>query len=173
MSKLEEVFNLPELIDELEETADDITEAFKDHDEKNEIGNVDHLLAEFKGSLSNEDMANIADLKKYDEEMDDISKKTLAEFDDLMALGKDVETRHAGEIFSAAAQMAKIALDAKTNKVNSKLKILELSIRRKRNDLLEQKQNHEFQDAPAQTGTATQLTRDDLIKIAQEMNKGK
>lgn len=170
MGTLENVFNLPDMIDELEDKADDITNAFNKF-EDSELTKVDHLLEGFKDSLSEDDMANIADLKKYDEEMDEISKKTLAEFDDLMALGKDSEIRHAGEIFSAAAQMAKIALDAKTNKVNSKLKILELSIRRKRNDLLEQKQNHEFKDGNVPTGNATQLTREDLIKIAKEMSK--
>jgi hypothetical protein len=31
--------------------------------------------------------------------MDELSDKTMNEFDDLMSLGKDVEIRHAGEIF--------------------------------------------------------------------------
>ena len=61
-----------------------------------------------------------------------------------MIMGKDVEVKHAGEIFAAAAQMAKIALDARTNKMDARLKLLELGIRKKRNDLLEEKQKFEM-----------------------------
>lgn len=164
MGKLEETFNIPNTIDEIEEKANQISEAFSDDPDTD----LDILVQEYAKSTQL-DFVDMTDLAKYDREMDEVSEKTLQEFEDLMILGKDVETRHAGEIFSAAAQMAKLTLDARTNKMNAKLKMAELAIRKKRNDLLEQKQNGSKDQDDDIEGEV--LDRDALLQVAEEYKK--
>lgn len=162
MGKLEETFNIPETISEIEDKANQLAEAFGDPDT-----DLDVLVQEYAKSTQL-DFVDMNDLAKYDREMDEVSEKTLQEFEDLMILGKDVETRHAGEIFSAAAQMAKLTLDARTNKMNAKLKMAELAIRKKRNDLLEQKQSPKEQDDDI---AGEVLDRDALLQVAEQYKK--
>ena len=50
-------------------------------------------------------------------------------FDDLVDLGKNVEDRHAAPIFDSAAKMITVALQAKTAKLDKKMKMLELQQR--------------------------------------------
>jgi hypothetical protein len=164
MGKLEETFNIPDTIEQIEEKANQISEAFSDDPDTD----LDILVQAYTKSTQL-DFVDMNDMAKYDREMDEVSEKTLQEFEDLMILGKDVETRHAGEIFSAAAQMAKLTLDARTNKMNAKLKMAELAIRKKRNDLLEQKQNGSKEDEDDITGEV--LDRDALLQVAEEYKK--
>lgn len=171
MGKLEETFNLPDILEEMESRAEQIIDHFDENKDENE--NINRMLDEFKGSMNEIELSEFADLKKFDKEMDEIASKTLQEFDDLIVIGKDVEARNAGEIFSAAAQMAKIALDARTKKTDAKLKILELSVRRKRNELLEEKQKFEMDGDPDRGQTAQVLDREDFIKIAEQLLKKK
>jgi hypothetical protein len=164
MGKLEETFNIPDTIEEIEEKANQLSDAFSDDPDTD----LDILVQEFAKSTQL-DFVDMNDLAKYDREMDEVSEKTLREFEDLMILGKDVETRHAGEIFSAAAQMAKLTLDARSNKMNAKLKMAELAIRKKRNDLLEQKQNGTKDQDDDIEGEV--LDRDALLQVAEEYKK--
>lgn len=165
MGKLEETFNIPNTIEEIEEKANQISDAFSDDPDTD----LDVLIQGYAKSTEL-DFVSIHDLSKYDREMDEVSEKTLQEFEDLMLLGKDVETRHAGEIFSAAAQMAKLTLDARNNKMTAKLKMAELAIRKKRNDLLEQKQNAKPpEDDDSIEGEV--LDRDALLQVAEEYKK--
>jgi hypothetical protein len=164
MGKLEETFNIPDTIEDIEDKANKISDAFSNDPDTD----LDILVQEFAKSVDL-DFVDMKDIAKYDREMDEVSEKTLAEFEDLMILGKDVEVRHAGEIFSAAAQMAKLTLDARTNKMNAKLKMAELAIRKKRNDLLEQKQNGQKDDDNDIEGEV--LDRDALLKVAEEYTK--
>jgi hypothetical protein len=165
MGKLEDTFNLPDVIEDFEKK---ISSKFSDEDEV--FQKMNGVIKEFEGAVTDVSMAEMVNLKEFDAEMNEISEKTLQEFEDLMTLGKDVESRHAGDIFSAAAQMAKIAMDARTNKTNAKLKIIELSIRKQRNDLLAQKQNHEMSDDPGENDGQT-MTRDDILALAEQLSK--
>lgn len=168
MSKLEETFNLP-ITDAEDEEIGEIQNPLQSNGNER----VNKFIQEFSDTLTETEMSDLVDLQKYDEEMDEIAEKTLTEFDDLVVLGKDVEMKYAGEILSAAAQMAKISLDAKTNKTNARLKILELSIRRKRNEILERKQEHEINGSQSNTIEGKIMNRDDLIKTIEERMKAK
>jgi hypothetical protein len=164
MGKLEDTFNIPDTIDQLQMNANAVSEAFSQEPDND----LDILIDEYAKSVKI-DFVDTTDLAKYDREMDEVSEKTLQEFEDLMILGKDVEVRHSGEIFSAAAQMAKLTLDARTNKMNARLKMAELAIRKQRNDLLQQKQNTNKDDDSDIEGEV--LSRDELLKIAEEHKK--
>ena len=51
-----------------------------------------------------------------------------------MDLGFNVDDRNAGKIFEVAAQLLKTAVDAKTAKLDKKLKMVELQLRKARMD---------------------------------------
>ena len=165
MGKLEETFNLPDTIEAIDDGAKKITQYFEE-DSDNELQERIDL---YKTELEDFNIDHAVNMKQYDDEMDEIQSKTLAEFEDLMTIGKDVEMRHAGEIFSAAAQMAKLALDARNNKMTARLKTIELKLRKQRNDQIQQKQNNEF-DEP-ETVKSESLSRDELLDMIRDLKK--
>jgi len=75
-------------------------------------------------------LPTIRDLETSDNELDDIAATARKTFDDLMDLGMNVEARFSGEIFNNASRMLDTALTAKTNKINKKLKMVELQLKK-------------------------------------------
>ena len=69
---------------------------------------------------------------KADNELDDIAGKAAEAYDNLMDLGMNVESRYSSRIFEVANGLLKTALDAKSAKINKKLKILELELKREK-----------------------------------------
>lgn len=69
-----------------------------------------------------------------DKELDNVANKAMKAYDDLMDLGMNIEIRYAGRIFEVAGTMLKTSLDAKVAKVNKKLKMLELQMRKEKDD---------------------------------------
>lgn len=72
----------------------------------------------------------VTGLDMHDMEMDDIARKAVDTFDDLIALGGNVPDMHAGKIYEVAGQMLKTALDAKNAKAEKKLKMIELQLKK-------------------------------------------
>ena len=75
-------------------------------------------------------LPTIRDLETSDNELDDIAATARKTFDDLMDLGMNVEARVSGEIFNNASRMLDTALTSKTNKINKKLKMVELQLKK-------------------------------------------
>jgi hypothetical protein len=144
--KLEELLNLPEVkeaIDkaEMDEVADD--EDLKDvvaldHvDDDNSLKNQDpkdletinHKLDKIEQALP-----QVKGLDTVGEEMDDIAKKAMDTYKDLMDLGMNVESRYSGRIFEVAASMMRNAVDAKAAKMEKKLKMVELQLKKRKLD---------------------------------------
>ena len=65
-----------------------------------------------------------------DSELDGIASKAEAAFDDLMDLGMNVEARYGSRMFEVAGNMLKTALDAKSAKIDKKLKMVELQLKK-------------------------------------------
>jgi hypothetical protein len=74
-------------------------------------------------------------LESSDKEMDDLANKATEEFDNLMSLGMQVDSRYASEIFSVASQMLGHAITAKNAKITKKLKIIELQLKKAKLDI--------------------------------------
>ena len=60
--------------------------------------------------------------------------KAMTAYDDLMDLGMNVESRYSGRVFEVAGNMLKTSLDAKTAKLDKKLKMIELQLRKEKQD---------------------------------------
>jgi hypothetical protein len=74
-------------------------------------------------------------LESSDSEMDELAAKATKEFDNLMDLGMNVDSRYASEIFGVASQMLGHAITAKNAKINKKLKIIELQLKKAKLDI--------------------------------------
>jgi hypothetical protein len=69
-----------------------------------------------------------------DKELDKIAQKAMSSYEDLMDLGMNIEMRHSARIFEVAGNMLRTSLDAKVAKVNKKLKMLELQMKKEKMD---------------------------------------
>ena len=104
---------------------------------------------------------SITDLSTSDQEMDDLASKAVKHYDDLMDLGMNVEPRFSAPIFDAASKLLGHAITAKNAKINKKLKMIELQLKKARLDQQEAKNNG---DEVEQTGTGHVLDRNELLK---------
>ena len=76
----------------------------------------------------------VRDLEASDTEIDALAKKATESFDDLMSLGMQVDSRYASEIFAVAGTMLGHAITAKTAKINKKLKMIDLQLKKAKLD---------------------------------------
>lgn len=72
--------------------------------------------------------------EKADAELNDIADRALTAYEDLMDLGMNVESRYSGRVFEVAGGMLKTGLDAKVAKLNNKLKMVELQLKKEKQD---------------------------------------
>lgn len=145
--KLEELFDLPESTADSEESIPDIPAT------KASIAHIDATIDKIDSALP-----AVRDLEATDSEMDEIAKKATETFDDLMDLGMQVDSRFASEIFAVAGTMLGHALTAKTAKMNKKLKMIDLQLKKMR---LDQDNN---ENGPMDTAHGQVLSRNDLLE---------
>lgn len=101
---------------------------------------------------------------QHDQEMDELAAMAVEAHKNLQDLGMNVEIRHAGEIFSSSSQMLKIAVDAKNNKVEKKLRLLKLQLDKLKID------QAAGNKTDAVEGTAVTFDRNDLLKQLREID---
>lgn len=65
-----------------------------------------------------------------DAELDSLAGKAEQAYDDLMDLGMNVEARYGARIFEVAAQMMNAAINAKSAKIDKKLKMVDLQLKK-------------------------------------------
>jgi len=148
MKKLEELFDLPRS-DELESEEHSLN-----------IDETKIALAEIDNAIDKIDSAlpMVRDLQASDVEMDDLAKKATESFDELMSLGMNVDSRFAAEIFSVAGAMLGHALTAKQAKLNKKLKMIDLQLKKANLDMKQPDGG-----AAAQPGQGHVLDRNELL----------
>lgn len=130
--KLEELLNLPdskEIVDEAkaEEKKTKKKTAIVEQEE------TFNAMAEFdKISSALPRVKGLGD--KADSELEDIAQRALEAYEDLMDLGMNVESRYSGRVFEVAGGMLKTSLDAKVAKMDKKLKMIELQLKKEKLD---------------------------------------
>jgi len=126
--KLEELLNLPEsqeIIDEEKQKAK--VEAKQEQKETfREIAEFDKITAALPQVKGLGELA--------DKELNEVSDKAMSAYEDLMDLGMNVESRYSGRVFEVAGQMLKTNLDAKNAKLDKKLKMVELQLKKEKQD---------------------------------------
>jgi hypothetical protein len=124
--KLEDLFNLEE-----QEQAQQPVEAKEvtDEEKHQQIRSLNDSMQAVNKITG--DLPQIRELDNLDEkDLDHLADKAEKAYDDLMDLGMNVEVRYSGRIFEVASSMLKNAVDAKTAKVDKKLKAVDLQLKK-------------------------------------------
>jgi hypothetical protein len=104
-----------------------------------------------------------------DRELNEIANKAMAAYDDLMSLGMNVESRYSGRVFEVAGNMLKTSLDAKVAKIDKKLKMVELQLKKQKADQDSNDDNNGFTEGEGYVVT----DRNSLIERLKGLNKDK
>lgn len=116
-ARLEDILNLkkpdPITDTQLQEFAEDDVQP-----SLNELDKVDAALPQVTG------------LDKVSAELDDYAKKSIGAFEDIMHIAKSTNDKDAPLMFDSAAKMMKNAINATQQKINAKLKVVELQMKK-------------------------------------------
>ena len=157
--KLEDLFNLPpasdfpmskEEIDQMEE-------------DKQQLSIVDEAIDKIDAALP-----TVRDLEASDKEMDELATLAQENFQNLMELGMSVDSRFSGTIFQTAGTLLGHAITAKQAKLDKKLKMVDLQLKKAAQDFKERQaelKQLENKDAGADAvdGEGVVLDRNDII----------
>ena len=126
----------------------------------------EELVENLKGLEEIDDrMKSVVDLTSSDKEMDDIAAKAMSTFQDLMDLGMNVDARAAAPIFEAATKLMGHAVTAKASKIEKKLKLLDLELKKRRLDHQIAQDTGSNDEAGEVEGTGRVLDRNELLRI--------
>ena len=158
--KLEDLFDLPSSVEiETENEIPTIAET------RAQLAVIEDAIDKIDSALP-----AVRDLDASDGEMDELADLAKDSYKDLMDLGMQVDSRFASEIFNVAGTMLGHAITAKTAKMNKKLKVIDLQLKKMR---LDQQTPEEQQLATAQGQV---LNRNDLLERllkGKDQNNGK
>ena len=123
--KLEDMLNLPENkeIIAVEEKNKEIVEQEDTLRDIQEFDKIASALPTVKG------LGELAD-----KELNEVAEKSMQAYEDLMDLGMNVESRYSGRVFEVAGTMLKTNLDAKVAKIDKKIKIVDLQLKKQKID---------------------------------------
>ena len=154
--KLEELFDLPPTPDEIDSAVPELPA------NRQTILALDDAIDKIDAALP-----GVKGLETTDTEMDTLADLATSSYKDLMDLGMQVDSRFASEIFGVAGTMLGHAITAKTAKLDKKLKMIDLQLKKMRLD-----QTRPDEDSgPTQNGTGVVLNRNDLLE--RIIGKGK
>ena len=129
--KLEDLLNLPdskEIIEQAEAQEEDQKQHQLEAQEQTfrDIAEFDKISSALPAVKGLGDMA--------DKELNEVADKAMQAYEDLMDLGMNVESRYSGRVFETAGGMLKTSLDAKVAKLDKKLKMVELQLKKEKMD---------------------------------------
>ena len=160
--KLEELLNLPEskdLVDQDKKKSKAETAIVEQEETLRDIAEFDKIASA---------LPSVKGLgEKADSELNDIAERALQSYEDLMDLGMNVESRYGGRVFEVAGSMLKTSLDAKVAKMDKKLKMIELQLKKEKLD----------KDSPANEGDIVNADgyvvtdRNSLLQKLKNMDK--
>ena len=149
--RLEELFDLASSDDNdltipLPDTTKEVTESA--------LTNLDKIEAA---------LPQVRGLEAADTEMDDLAELATNSYKDLVDLGMQVESRFSSEIFNAASSFLGHAITAKTAKINKKLKMLDMQLKKAQLDQKLMSKNEQLEATPL--GEGQSLDRNELLKM--------
>lgn len=155
--RLEEEFNLPPLEEALQANSPTQEES------KTEIQTIEDAIS--ISEKINSALSEVRGMDGHDKEMDDIAQQAIDSYQQLMSLGMNMSDMAAGSVFNNAAQMLKIALEAKDSKVSRKLKQVDLMLKKARLD------QQTGKNEPVEEVQASVLDRNELLKLINQKDK--
>ena len=149
--KLEEIFDLDTTPESMNETLD-AEQKDKDDKEADQLIKTKIGLDKIYSALP--EVVGLED----DKEIDTYADESFQAYKDLMDLGMNIEPRLAGRIMEVASSMMQNAINAKNTKVDKKLKMIELQLKKAKLD-----QNSPEEEVISGTGSVV-ADRNELIK---------
>jgi len=130
--KLEEIFDLEQ--DSTVETPESMKDQLDAEQSRKDNVEADIMIRE-KVAVDKIDAAlpQVGGLED-DKEIDEYAEKSFQAYQDLMDLGMNIEPRLAGRIMEVAASMMGNAITAKNSKIDKKLKMIELQLKKEKLD---------------------------------------
>lgn len=154
--KLEDLLNLPQ----------DNTPFSKPEVTPVPVIDLEERLEEFdKISAALPKVKGLGDLS--DAELDALASKAEKAYDDLLDLGMNVDPRYGARMFEVAAQMMNAAITAKTNKIDKKLKMVDLQLKK----LAIDKKNNDSSNDTVQGEGYILTDRNSILEKLRNMNK--
>jgi len=130
------------------------------------IVNLQDRLEEFdKISSALPKVKGLGDIS--DQELDTLASKAEQAFDDLMDLGMNVEAKYGSRMFEVAGNMLKTAVDAKSAKIDKKLKMVELQLKK----LAIDKKDRGIEDDPVEGKGYIIADRNSILEKLKNVNK--
>ena len=150
--KLEELFDLPPTTQEVDASLPELPA------NRETLAALDAAIDKIDTALP-----AVRGLESTDQEMDELSDLAKGSYKDLIDLGMQVDSRFAAEIFSVASNMLGHAITAKTAKLDKKLKMIDLQLKKMR---LDQTAKPDGNDGTGlvQTAQGVVLSRNDLLE---------
>ena len=178
--KLSDTFNLPPI--------EDISFNF-DEDENEIEPSSEEVIKQITEQISSQtktmDMSMKVDaalpivlgLDAIDAEMDNYADRAITAFDDIVDLAKNVDDRNAAALLDSASKMLSAAITAKQTKMDKKIKMIELQMRKERLNMDNRKVDHVInknnpEDPESIDGRLIGNRTDMLADILASMDKG-
>jgi hypothetical protein len=149
--KLENLFDLPPSGSESDTPTETVAQT------QASILEIDEAIDKIDAALP-----AVRDLDTSDRELDDIAAKATETFENLTDLGFNVDSRFSAELFAVASTMLGHALTAKTTKLQKKLKVLELQMKKLK---LDQDTARQSGSVPLDTAHGRVVSRNDLLEM--------
>jgi hypothetical protein len=118
-----------------------------------------------------EALPQVKGLEAADTEMDELAALATSSYKDLMDLGMQVDSRFSSEIFGVASNLLGHAITAKTAKLNKKLKMIDLQLKKAALDQKTASKAEEIDNTPMGEGKA--LDRNELLKALVSKSENK
>jgi len=137
--KLEQEFNLPSM-DELKELSQQEVIEVGIEPEATPVASTPAEIV--TTALTNAEkidsaLPSVEGVTKHDGDTENIAERAMDSYEELMSLGMNVQDAHAGRIFETAGKMLQIAMDSKNAKVDKKLRMIDLQLKKLRIDAME------------------------------------
>ena len=155
--KLSQLFNLP------------LSEESSSEEAKSNIEEKHAIIKEVDAAIDKIDAALpfVNDLDISDKELDDLSDLAKEKFEDLISLGMNVEARFSGHILATAGTLLGHAITAKQAKLDKKLRMVDLQLKKARLDAQIAKDGVKTDGSKrldAEDGKGVILDRNELLK---------
>jgi len=134
---------------------------------------VPATLEEIDNIIERVDLAlpTVRDLDTADSELDELAQTARDGYDQMMDLALNVEPRFSGPIFQTAATMIGHAITAKTAKLDKKLRMIDLQLKKARLDQVERREQRQIESRDIVPGVGTVLDRNEILKLLAQENK--
>jgi len=159
--KLEEIFGFDQL-----EPTETVVENQTPEQTQAAIVEIDADIDKIDAALP-----SVKDLNASDKELDDIAAKAVETFENLTDLGFNVDSRYASELFAVAGTMLGHALTAKQTKLQKKLKVIELQMKKLKLD--QDAARVQVNDVDTEKAEGKVLSRNDLLEMLKDARDSK